>query len=380
MLRRENMNKISFEDFKVIIHEIVNMNDEVDNFLYEIYDVSQESINELDSNNMLDRKISLNHIELIYYIIGEFVYSISGRSKEQIEEFIHNEDIQSSMASVATDKYITLSSYLYNEKRLSNRFLPPVSSMNVYLNFMLNILENYQKNDPKSTLITDLLIKSLSIARCISTLLVEGYETEAFASWRTLHECECTLVILAKHKDVAIDRYLRHLEYGLIFKKGHSDNEEENAKFNQMKEEMKNYSLKSKDIKKYIEYGWLYALKEVQEDESFKLNFRDGLEKHAGLSMYNDRYESSSEIIHSTPMLIYSSKEYYYYITLLSLYESFFRLEKVFMTLFSERVSPEVMRKYIELKQVYYSQLVNIHKRESFSFTNWSKARKKEHV
>ena len=366
-------NKIESEEFKNIVHNVINLGDDADNFLYEIYEGCVESIDEIDNTNVLDRKINLNHLELIYYILGEFVYSIAHRNKQEIEMFIHDENIQSSIASVATDKYVTLSSYQYKERRFGNKFMPPMSSLNVYLNFMLNILQNYHKNDPKSTLITDLLIKSISIANCISSLLAEGYETEAFASWRTLHECECTLVILAKYKDVAIERYLKHLQYGLIFKKGHSDTEEENAMFNQMKEEMKGYSLKSKDIKKYIEYGWLYALEEVQKDESFKLNFRDGLEKHAGLGMYNERYESSSEIIHSTPMLIYSSKEYYYYITLLSLYESFFRLEQVFLTLFSERVGPEVMNRYIELKKVYYSQLVNIHKRESISFTNWSK-------
>ena len=80
------------------------------------------------------------------------------------------------------------------------------------------------------------------------------------------------------------------------------------------------------------------------------------------------RYEISSEIIHSTPLLIYSNKEYFYYTTLLSLYESFFRLEKVFVSLFSKRVSPEQMVQYEEMRKVYYSQLVVIHKKELDTF------------
>jgi len=76
----------------------------------------------------------------------------------------------------------------------------------------------------------------------------------------------------------------------------------------------------------------------------------------------------SSEIIHSTPMLIYSNRDYFYYITLLSLYESFFRLEKIFVSLFSKEVSPEQMKRYEAMRSVYYSQLVNIHKRESANF------------
>ena len=54
--------------------------------------------------------------------------------------------------------------------------------------------------------------------------------------------------------------------------------------------------------------------------------------------------------------------------TLLSLYESFFRLEKVFVSLFSKRVSKEQMAQYLEMQKVYYSQLVVIHKRELDTF------------
>jgi hypothetical protein len=145
-----------------------------------------------------------------------------------------------------------------------------------------------------------------------------------------------------------------------------------------MKDEMKQYDLKSKDIKKYIEYGWLYAIPEVKKDPAFKLNFRDGLEKVAGLSIYNSRYEMSSEIIHSTPMLIYSNRDYFYYITLLSLYESFFRLEKIFVSLFSKVVSSEQMKRYEAMRSVYYSQLVNIHKRESANFKELQEKGKKK--
>lgn len=366
------INKLEFEQFKVVVNSVIKPNDEVLHFLYDIYDISIDSINELTESKIISN-VFVNHSELIFYIVGEFVYSVSNRNEKEVEEFIKNENILTSIASVATDKYLTLSLFHYNERKLGNRFLPPTSSLNLYLNFILNILQNYHKNDPRSTLIVDLLSKSISIARCISSLLVDGYETEAFSNWRTLHECECTLVVLAKHYKEAMPAYLKHMGYAMIFKKGHSDTPEEEATFNQMKEEMKSYELKSKDMKKFIEYGWMLSIEEARNDETFKLNFRDGLEKLAGLSSYNDRYEISSEIIHSTPMLIYSSKEYYYYLTLLSLYESFFRLEKVFLVLFASSVSKEDMERYQALKNVYYVQLVNIHKIENQAFENWKK-------
>ena len=366
------INKLEFNQFKSIVNAVIRPGDDVEHFLYDVYDISIDSIEQLAENNIIS-SVFINHSELVFYIVGEFIYSAASRSNEEIKEFISDEKILTSIASVATDKFITLSMFKYDEKKLGNRFLPPISSLNLYLNFILNILHNYHKNDPKSTLIVDLLSKSISIARCISTLLVEGYETEAFSNWRTLHECECTLVLIAKHYKEAMPAYLKHMNYAMIFKKGHSDTPEEEAIFNQMKEEMKEHNLRSKDMKKFIEYGWLYSIKEAREDESFKLNFRDGLERLAGLSSYNDRYEISSEIIHSTPMLIYSSKEYYYYLTLLSLYESFFRLEKVFTVLFASSVSKEDMDKYQALKSIYYVQLVNIHKIELKHFENWQK-------
>ena len=145
-----------------------------------------------------------------------------------------------------------------------------------------------------------------------------------------------------------------------------------------MKEEMKQYDLKSKDIKKYIEYGWLYSVPGVKENESFKLNFRDGLEKVAGLEMYAKRYEMSSEIIHGTPLLIYSNREYFYFITLISTYESFFRLEEIFTKTFTKHVNQDQLAGYQQMRNVYYSHLVTIHKRESERFNLWKQNRRKK--
>ena len=242
------------------------------------------------------------------------------------------------------------------------------------MNFISNILSTRGRNDPKNTLIIDLMSKSISLASCILELLIDGYECEAFATWRTLHESECTLMILQKYGNEVIEAYLKHMKYGIAFKNGITDKENQDKIFVQIKEEMKEKGLKSKDMKKFIEYGWLYSIEEVRNDELFRLNFRDGLEKIAGLSDYAKRYERSSELIHSTPMLFYANKEYYYFITLLSLYESFFRLENVFYNSLKEVTNKDALDKYDSLRKVYYSQLINIHKRESTNFINWQKA------
>lgn len=372
-----NVSLLSREEFDRVL-SMLNLPPEIEkDVIYSIYQTSCEAIQSLVDSNLVSGIKSINPIEIIYYCIGEYLYTHSGLSPEQRNQMSSDERYITSVASITSDKYLSLSMFNHVERKLANKYIPTISSLNLYLNFILNILQNYNKNDPKSTLLTDLLMKSISISRCILGLLTDGYETEAYASWRTLHECECALILLEKYGDPLINRYLIHMQYGIVFKKEDLSDERGNKIFADMKEEMRKYDLKSKDIKKFIEYGWLYYIPGVEQDETFKLNFRDGLEKLAGLSMYSERYEMSSEIIHSTPMLIYSNKEYFYFVTLLSLYESFFRLEKIFVSVFSKRVSKEQMDRYLEMRKVYYSQLVNIHKRELTNFKNWQNRNKK---
>ena len=356
----------------------IQVNVELDpDYIYDVYEMANEFIGIVDQENVQIEVKEINQFELLLYCVGEYYYSISHLNETELARFKANEEYPSSMASVAADKYLSLSIFNHVEKKLGNRFLPPASSLNIYLNFMLNIVKGYKKNDPQSSLISDLLMKSLTISRCILENLLSGYETEAFSSWRTLHECECTLILLDKYGAPLINKYLRHMNFGLAFNDTIPDKEQQDKIFYEMKEEMRGYGLKSKDIRKYIEYGWLYLIAD-KDDASFKLNFRDGLEKLAGLEMYSKRYELSSEIIHSTPLLIYSNKEYFYYMTLLSLYESFFRLEKVFVSLFSKRVSEVQMKQYEEMRKVYYSQLVIIHKREMETFKRFQTNRNKK--
>ena len=355
----------------------LNVNDPISvECIYKIYSLAIQSLFQLINSNILMDLSGINQVELLYYCVGEYFYAVKAKKEDDLKAMLKDEKFYYALASVASDKYITLSMFNYSEKKLANGYIPPVSSLNLYLNFMLNILKNYQKNDPKSTLITDLLIKSVSISRCILNLLINGYETEAFSSWRTLHECECTLILLDKYGDPLINRYLIHMQYGIVFKNSDKEDEKGTIIFNDMKEEMKKFNLKSKDIKKYIEYGWIYEIPDINLQEDIKLNFRDGLQKLAGLSSYSTRYELSSEIIHSTPMLIYSNKQYFFFITLLSVYESFFRLEKIFVNLFQKNVSKEQFQQYINFRNVYYNQLVNIHRREVHNFQNWQKHHK----
>ena len=340
-------------------------------FIYEIYNDAFEGVGEM--KNELSPTFEVNSIDLIFYLLGEMVYSTSPLKDEDLDKFKSNKVYKESMTSVVADKYLSLSLYNHREQKLTNEYLPPISSLELYLNLMSNIVSRYKRNNPRSTLIVDLLTKSLSIARCTLKLLCEGYETEALSMWRTLHECESILIVLDKYQDIAINAYLKHMEYGIVYKDGLPDKERQNALFVQIKKEMAEHELKSKDMKKFIEYGWLYAIEDYKNIPEFKLNFRDGLEKMAGLHKYSGIYMTSSEILHSTPLLIYSNKAYFYYLTLLNLYESFFRIEVVFQSLFFSLVDKEGKTRYLEMRKLYHSQLVSIHRREIIMFENMKK-------
>ncbi len=368
--------KISKELFKNLVEKADPIHLGELDFLYELYENAFEGINEISQSGSLNGEIEINSLDLIYYILGEFVYSTQGLNGEQIKQFEENDKIIETMINVVADKYLSLSLYNHREEMLTNQYLPPISSMELYINLMLNIITGYERNDPKNTLIVDLLNKSLSIARCTLNLLCDGYETEALTMWRTLHECECILILLEKYQDLAINAYLKHMEYGLVYKNAFADKEKQDAKFAQLKAEMAELELKSKDLKKYIEYGWLLAIPETKDIKDFKLNFRDGLETLAGLHQYSQIYMTSSEILHSTPLLIYSNKKYFYSLTILNLYESFFRIEEVFRNLFFSRVSDEGKQRYLEMRKMYFPQLINIHARELVKFQSIKKGSK----
>ena len=362
------INIITKEQFNEFVKRFPFANEVDFDFLYDVYETTVSGIQELSGNKQIDNVNGINQLDLISYCLGEYIYLVRGMTPEQKEKFLKDDTSISYAASIVADKYLSLYLYNFQEKKIMNKYLPPISTLNLYLNFMINILNNYQQNEPDKTLIRDLLARSTSIARCILSLLVDGYVTEAYATWRTLHECECTLVLLEKYGEPLIARYLRHMQYGIAYKNMINDKEKTDAIFVEIKEGMASHGLKSKDMKKYIEYGWLYGIKEFSEDPTYKLNFKDGLERISGVDGYGEAYNLSSEIVHATPMLIYPNKDYFYYLTLLSLYEAFFRLESSFVKLFSPHISKEQAEGYVSMRQIYYSHLMNIYRREKEVF------------
>ena len=324
--------------------------------LFDFFQECQEGAKDMRDINATVRSFGVNPVTLTLYIVHEHAFHLGliGKSEDELK---NDEKYHQLICSLALDKYYTNEHLAYHSGSFASRFNPTISNLDLYLNFILGMLNRYRRGDPKDTLIVDIMTKGFQMAKCVSSLLENGFETEAFSTWRTLHENECILQVIVRYGKPVIDEYLKHMKYAVAFRNGLGSKEETDECFVQIKEEMKALGLKSKDMKRFIEYGWLLGIKDVMQVEGFKFNFRDGVERCAGLSNYSKNYEMSSEIAHSSPLLIYSNKEYLHHVCLLNLYESFFRLEKIFTSLYMSTVNQEQQAAYVRMRNLYQNEL-----------------------
>lgn len=350
--------KLSKEEFLGLLKTLnVPASSDVD-FLYSCYVDATDSSSTLKEANPLISSMPLNPVQLTLYLVNEHLFYLGTHPEQKEANLVADEKYEQLLLSISLDKYYTNEHLAYRSGTYANRFLPEISTINLYLNFILGMLSRYKQGDPKETLVVDILQKGFSMAKCIVDLLMNGFETEAFSTWRTLHENECILEVIVKYGKPVIDEYLKHLKYALAFRGALGTKEETDAAFEEIKFGMREVGLKSKDMKRYIEYGWLLGVPDVLKMEGFKFNFRDGVERCAGLKQYSKVYEMSSEIAHSSPLLIYSRKNYFYLITMLNLYESFFRLEKIFSSIYLSTVPEAEQSRYIEMRKLYFGELI----------------------
>lgn len=353
-MRKSMLNKETFVNFL----KERKLADEVDfDNLYELYDLVTETISEILAQTNNPFNVYVNHYVVILYIINEYkFYLFSHNIKDHSLITKDSEEIQV-IGSLCADKFLTNEKLNFRSEAFLNKFNPPISTLDLYLNFSLRTLESIKVKDRNASLIRDMLTKAMKMGKCIVNLLTDGFETEAFSTWRTLHENECIMICLVKNGAEMFDAYFKHIRYALAYRNQIQNKEEVDKIFEQIKSEMKEHGLKSKDMKKYIEYGYLYTAKNQNPDDPLKLNFRDGVEKLAGLNNYSKVYEMASEIAHSSPLLLFSKRSYYFEITLLNLYESFFRLEVIFEAYYRSVNNEEVVKQYENMKAVYLKEL-----------------------
>lgn len=347
-------------------------------FLFECFSDSIEGARDLVGSSPIIASLPINQVQLTIYLVSEHSFYLQSHPEAKLDELIKDEKYEQLIVSLSLDKYYTNEHLSFQNGTYASKYNPEISTITLYLNFILGMLSRYKQGDPKETLVVDVMQKGFLMAKCITDLLTDGFETEAFSTWRTLHENECILHVIVKYGQPVIERYLKHLRYAVAFRGGIQSKEETDKVFLEIKEGMKEVGLKSKDMKRYIEYGWLLGIKDVMNVPDFKFNFRDGVERCAGLKDYSKIYEMSSEIAHSSPLLIYSRKTYFHLIAMINLYESFFRLEKIFSSLYLSTVPEEEQKRYISMRNLYFGELMAAYTLERKRFASLNRSEKKE--
>lgn len=327
---------------------------EFEEYLFPIFDKLitnlQVRLKSLPTNKTIDIFVCLQ------YLVEEHLYNMSLMNEQFVNIFMDSEEYSEHLLMIVGDK-IFFNEYLdYKSQASITKYNPLISSLTIYLNFIMNKYNQIPKqvNELNVALKLDILKKGFFMIKSIITLLCDGFETEAFSTWRTLHEIECVVLILDKYPYLS-KVYLDHIHYNKLYR-SNENNEEIDKFYEKIKQKLKDNNLKSKDFKKYLEYGFLFSITDWEKDyPEMKLNFRKGVQYVAGLSSYSNIYEASSEIAHGSSLLVYSNKEYYCNLTLICLYETFMRMETIFSKIISS-INEIDSSAYFQMKQIYVDE------------------------
>ena len=315
---------MSEEIFKEI-YQTYNFKEDIELETYNLFLKIQEELNK----RLINKNQTYSKTVLAKYLLEEVNFNLNSFIKKPIKNVMKETFFQNQIIATVFDKFFFNELNPYHAISLVNKESPSISTMELYLNFIMNRLEVIKKNNEQKDILADMMSKAFLMFKSVNYLLINGSETEAFATWRTIHELECVIKVIFDNQYI-IPIYLQHMVYNNAFRDEFEDKVAQQAIIDDLKTHMKEHDLKSKDMKKYIEYGWLYAVKDIEKKEGFKLNFRNGLELAASLESYSQDYEMSSEVAHSSPLLIYSNKIFFKNVTILRSYESFLRLEEIF--------------------------------------------------
>lgn len=301
---------------------------DIGSYLFDVFNTVKSNLDNRSSKNLF-----FDDNKLCEYIFQEFIFLLDGCSLERINQLISEKFFFDTLVIVVTDKFFFNELNQYHAFSLVSSESPVVSTMDIVLNFIFNRIDALKKSLNEKNVLLDMMSKVFLMFKSVNYLLCSGAETEAFATWRTIHELECIIRIIYDNPSV-IPVYEKHIVYNNAFRDYFDDKDAQQAVIDDLKVNMKSHQLKSKDMKKYIEYGWLYSIDGIEDRiANFKLNFRNGLEAVAGLSAYSHDYEMSSEVAHSSPLLIYSNKIFFKSVAIVRNYESFLRLEDLFYSM-----------------------------------------------
>ena len=356
------MNKyqgLSFDEFVKVIRYYHHDEIGEDESLFDLYSDAIEILNIHQTTYENMPYAPLEHARLILHLLFDYNYRLQGLTVSQRKTQLEDDHFRATLVNTVVDKYGSLSLFKYEEGRYVTPYSMEISTINVYVNFILLKIKDFRTSDREMLLFAELLRQAFQMCRTITELLVSGFEKEALSAWRSLHELEATLKLL--HEEPLIHAYERHILYHAAFNKLVAP-EEGDLIFAEMKENLKALGLKSKDTRRFIEYGWIRFHKDFSLD-TYKFNFRDGVESLSGLTMARETYQIASEVAHSSPLLLFTNRPYFLRLSLRSLYDSFTTIETFFADVYRKYTPPTEAAVYHQIRAQYLHDIALVKSR-----------------
>ena len=147
MEKNELMTREQFE----LVADNLRINKAIDrDYLFELLTYSLEGAKEVNETNILGKSIPINPISLLLYLVNELLFYLDN-NKKKIEEIIDDDNANQVIASIALDKYFTNEHLNFKNEVGVSKYSPLVSTLSLYVNFVLGVLSRYKKRIPKET-------------------------------------------------------------------------------------------------------------------------------------------------------------------------------------------------------------------------------------
>lgn len=316
------------------------------------------------TSRKIDKKVEgpSSNYELLNYIVGTYDHLIKTHGYTKTREILEIPERLDIISSYIVEFYMNTEELEYHNEDEFLKYSPIAASLNGALNVCLRATADFPREDKHLNAVVDMMRKGFVLSKCILNLLTGGFTTEAFSTWRTLFEMSAILKILVENGPEVTDVYLRHMDYAMAYRGVHFSKEQIDEIFVEIKDKMSELNLKSKDMKRFIEYGWIHRLPDYgTRQPEYRFNFREGIERAAGFEEKHVYFELASELAHSSPILIYSNKKYFRNLSLKSLFDSAITFMQLFLKVFRLHQSKEAFDAFVNLHRHYVEELQRVY-------------------
>lgn len=295
----------------------------VSEFISEMYaKVKERYLEELKKRKIRLRELDGARLdEIVSYIFYYHIFHTSHLPPEVVRKLEADAAYRECLVrDVAV--YIVINEHLNVEKKSNtSEYSPEIAAYNMACSFSLYVLGSIKGGDPRMNGMNNLFKKALVTIKSVVSLLAAGNSCDAVILWRHLHELECVLTVLGKGDDELFFHYVKHMEYLNMEGNPNADKLQE-----RLAEECKTFGVKERNA--FVNYGWLLHVPGFREGmgREYRLNFKDGLQKAAGLTARHAAYASASKILHPSAWVVAIRDDKFYKFTVFELYKSLVNL------------------------------------------------------